>query len=610
MRVLKCSMTRFFVLFILVSCALSTFAFSCNAVSNKKLDEMNDAAAHTVLLNNAAGFVPLKKISDYRIASLNLGLSASSAFDSLLSKYAAISRFTSTSYPKTELHMLLNDLKLYNLVIVRTSAAVLADPLCMQFLNDLKLNRQLIVNLNGSESGLLRLADPQLPVIWSPNGTDPESEFAAQLIFGGVAASARLPRAIASLYKKGEGYSTSVIRLKYTVPEELGINSNDLKPIDDIVNSAIAAHVTPSAVVMVVKDGKVIFDKAYGKHTYKDSIATRIDDIYDLASVTKITATTMEAMRLFETGRLNLDTTLNTYFPLSRGTDKASIRIRQLMLHEAGLIPYIPFQNYIQASDHSKDSSALYAVKVADGYYVRRNYYEDLMLPKMLNSTSRTRGKYVYSDVSMYFMKEVIEHISKQKLENLVMTDFYSPLGMQTAGFRPRERFGINRIVPTENDTYFRKTLLQGYVHDQGAALAGGVAGHAGVFADANDLAILFQMLLNGGEYGGERYFEKSTVDLFTSRQSASSRRGLGFDRWDPDPSTPYPSELASPETYGHTGFTGTCVWVDPKQKLVYIFLSNRLNDQPANKLSSTRVRPRIQDVIYRALAKAPVLNN
>lgn len=222
----------------------------------------------------------------------------------------------------------------------------------------------------------------------------------------------------------------------------------------------------------------------------------------------------------------------------------------------------------------------------------------------MINSSLANRGKYVYSDLSMYFMKEMVERQSETPLEKYVMDEFYKPLGMSRAGFNPRLRFSKEEIIPTEDDRVFRKTLLEGYVHDQGAAMVGGVSGHAGLFANSNDLAILFQMLLNRGEYGGKRYFNAETVDMFTVKQSAVSRRGLGFDRWDPESVKGYPSRLASEETYGHTGYTGTCVWVDPKYNLVYIFLSNRVHPGVSTKLIDLNIRGRIQDVIYEAIRK------
>ena len=268
------------------------------------------------------------------------------------------------------------------------------------------------------------------------------------------------------------------------------------------------------------------------------------------------------------------------------------------------MIPDIPTFDKIKPTDHSTDSSAMFPTKVNDNYFLRKDYFKDVMWPDMLNSPVRTRGQYIYSDLSMCFMQQVEETITATPENVYVQQQFYSPLGMQSAGFLPLYRFTPDRIIPTEDDKKDRHALLDGYVHDPTAALMGGVAGHAGLFASANDLAILYQMMLNRGTYGGAVYIKPETVDMFTSKQSPISRRGLGFDRWDPIADHHYPSKLASDQTYGHTGFTGTCVWVDPKYNLVYIFLSNRVNPTVGSKLSSLNIRPRIQDVVYEAIQK------
>jgi CubicO group peptidase (beta-lactamase class C family) len=291
----------------------------------------------------------------------------------------------------------------------------------------------------------------------------------------------------------------------------------------------------------------------------------KLTDIFDLASMTKISATTVAAMQLVDQGKLSVENTLGDYLPLARASNKNTIKLREVLLHQAGLIPDIQSFEKVKPSDHSTDSSAAYPTKVSEHYFLRKDYYKDVMLPDMLNSPLKTRGQYVYSDVSMLFMQEVIETITATPENVYVQQQFYTPLGMQTAGFLPLQRFGPAQIIPTENDQDYRMSLLDGYVHDPTAALKGGVAGHAGLFASANDVAILYQMLLNKGSYGDVQYFKPEVVDLFTSKQSPVSRRGLGFDRWDPIADRHYPSKLASDQTFGHTGFTGTCVWVDPK---------------------------------------------
>ena len=422
-------------------------------------------------------------------------------------------------------------------------------------------------------------------------------------VFGGGAGTSRLSESFSTRYAAGAGFTTEQTRIEYANPTRLAIDSQQLTArINVIVEEAIRERATPGAVVMVVKNGKVIFEKAYGHHTYDRRTPTTVSDIFDMASITKIAATTPAVMQLTERGIINLDSTMGYYLLQAQNTNKNNTKLRDVMLHEAGFTPYIPFYRDLKPEDLSTDSSAAYAVKVADDCYIRTGYYEDVMWPTMLQSTLNATGSYVYSDISMYVMKEVAEHQTGTPIQEYIQQEFYRPLGMQTAGYLPRERFEKGRIVPTEHDKPFRKTLLQGYVHDQGAAMAGGIAGHAGLFATANDLAIYGQLLLNRGEYGGERYFQSETVDLFTSKQSLTSRRGLGFDRWDSDTTKHYPSKLASDATFGHTGYTGTCIWIDPREQLVYIFLSNRVHPEVSTKLINLNIRSRIQDAVYEAI--------
>jgi CubicO group peptidase (beta-lactamase class C family) len=593
---------------------LAIFFVSC---ANGQQHEQNEAwlAAEqqaertTVLLNNESRQVPLISLESLRIASVEMGFGYSAMFDSIAANYTRIDRFPAGPYlAEGSLNRLTDDLKLYNMLLVQLTDPSLADPRVLDFILDNEKRRQIVIVYFGDGGRVANLEQISSPVIWCRDVTSPAASFAAQAVFGGEAITGALDRDYGTKFCAGAGGFTTRIRLKYTVPEEVGINSGYLAGIDAIAAEAIRQHATPGAVVLVAKDGKVIFNKAYGGFTYDMLRTERATDIFDLASVTKITATTPVVMHLYETGQISLDDPLGKFLARTRNTTKENIKVKEVMLHQAGFTPYIPFYEKLKPSDHSSDSSAAYPTKVADNYYLRKNYYEEVMWPQMLNSKVVTRGQYVYSDLSMYFMKEIVEGVTHIPMNQYVQDEFYRPLGMQTAGFNPRYRFGRDQIVPTEEDTYFRKTLLQGYVHDQGAAMAGGVAGHAGNFASANDLAIYLQMLLNKGTYGGRQYFKPETVDLFTSRQSGVSRRGLGFDRWDPETSRHYPSEFASPETYGHTGYTGTCVWVDPAYGLVYIFLSNRVYPQVSGKLSSLNIRPRIHDTIYDAMKKSGIV--
>jgi CubicO group peptidase (beta-lactamase class C family) len=337
------------------------------------------------------------------------------------------------------------------------------------------------------------------------------------------------------------------------------------------------------------------------------------ESIFDLASVTKISATTVAIMKLFEEGRLGLEDRLGDHLPSVRGTNKAHLRIEDILLHQAGLVPFIPFYRETIDQESGIPFTDLYTNEIKPGFSVRvaeniylRDDWRDTMFSRILQSPLSPRNRYVYSDNDFIFLGKIVEQLSGMSLDEYVHKHFYSRLGMGTTGFLPRKRFDVERIVPTETEPHFRRQTIRGDVHDEGASMFGGVAGHAGLFSNAYDLAILYQMLLDGGEFNGKRYFKESTIRKFTEYRSSISRRGLGFDKPEKDNKRrkdPYPSELASPQTFGHTGFTGTCVWVDPKFELVYIFLSNRVNPTRDNpRLSQLQVRGKVQDVFYKAI--------
>jgi len=569
-------------------------------IAEEKLAERS-----TTLLNNAQFLIPLQNLEQLKIASVHFSSQYAADFDSLLNKYDKVTAINGNDYLGAKsTDDLSADLKWYNTVIVQVNDADLANPAIADFITRNQKIKNVIVALFGNSGSLIKLGGVTAPILWAQRVSQVSAFCSAQMIFGGIAVTQKLNKNLSATLRKNMGFTTAQIRLQYTVPEDAGVNADNLLAIDNIAQEAILAHATPGCVVLVAKDGKVIFNKAYGYHTYDNTLPDKLTDLFDLASMTKISATTMETMCMVDEGKLNINATVGDYLPQARKTNKNDLQVRELLLHQAGLIPDIPTLDAIKPEDHSTDTSAAFPTKANDGYYVKKDYFKDVMWPEMLNSPINTRGQYVYSDLSMCFMQQIVETLTAMPLNVYVRRQFYQPLGMQTTGFLPLYRFKPDQIIPTENDQKYRHELLDGYVHDPTAALMGGVAGHAGLFSDANDLAILYQMMLNRGAYGGVQYIKPETVDLFTSKQSEVSRRGLGFDRWDPIASHHYPSELASPQTYGHTGFTGTCVWVDPKVNLVYIFLSNRVHPDVQNKLGSMNIRPRIQDAIYEAIQK------
>jgi CubicO group peptidase (beta-lactamase class C family) len=365
---------------------------------------------------------------------------------------------------------------------------------------------------------------------------------------------------------------------------------------------------------LVAKDGKVIYRKSFGYHTYKKADFVKNTDLYDLASITKIAASTLAVMKLSDEGKLDIDAKLVWYLPYLKGSNKEDIIIRELMAHQAQLKPWIPF--YLSTTKNKKPDQKYYTsafdqyhtLKVTDNLYIRDDY-KTVIYDSIVKSRLLKKKEYVYSDLGFYLLKQTIESLTGQTLDKYTAQSFYNPLGLQTMGYNPLERFDRSFIIPTEKDNYFRNQLIHGYVHDQGAAMLGGVSGHAGLFSNANDLAVIMQMLLQGGSYGGTKYFEESTVNEFTKQQFPldDNRRGIGFDKPEPENPDDGPTcKSASASSFGHTGFTGTYAWADPDHQLVYIFLSNRVHPDAQNtKLNSMKIRKEIQQVIYDAVNKA-----
>ncbi len=385
--------------------------------------------------------------------------------------------------------------------------------------------------------------------------------------------------------------------------------------MDTIAQEAIAAGATPGAVITVVKNGAIIYQKSYGYYDYNKTKPVTVNSIFDMASVTKICATTLSIMKLYDEGKVKLTDTLAKFIPWVRGTNKAKLSIKNILLHQAGLKSWIPFYKETidsagkpLASIYQKTKSLTYNITVADSLYMLRTW-RDTMYKRIVESKLEDSVKYLYSDNDFIFLGLIVEALSKKTLDKYVADNFYKPLELTNTGFLPLQTMDTTKIVPTENEKFFRLQILKGYVHDPGAAMFGGVAGHAGLYSTATDLAIIMQLLLNGGNYNGKQYIKPETIKLFTAYQSNMSRRGFGFDKPEKDNATrkdPYPAISVSPTTFGHTGFTGTCVWADPTENLIYIFLSNRVNPFGGDntKLLKMNIRTRIQDAIYAAKEK------
>ena len=439
---------------------------------------------------------------------------------------------------------------------------------------------------------------------------------AIDLLQGKITAKGKLPVTVCDDYKYGSGIISAGFFLPRTNSDEAGLDPVKLNVIDSIVGDAIEKKATPGGVVLVVKNGKIAYHKAYGNYTYDKAEPVQLESIYDMASVTKICATTISIMKLYDEGKIDLKKKLVDYLPWVKGSNKENLLIENILLHQAGLVSYIPF--YKETIDSTGVPLAkFYAAKQNDSFNIRvaenlfmRNDWRDTLYQRILQSNLGETGKYIYSDNDFIFLGKIVEAVSGMPLNEYAQKEFYTPLGLTTSGFKPRNRFTLNRIIPTEQEKNFRLQLLRGDVHDPGAAMFGGVSGHAGLFSNAYDLAVIMQMLLNGGTFNGKNYLRKETVQLFTAYHSKISRRGYGFDKPEKDNATrpePYPCLSASPQTFGHTGYTGTCVWADPANKLIFIFLSNRVNPEGGDvnkKLLNMNVRPKIHEAIYKAMGK------
>ena len=428
-----------------------------------------------------------------------------------------------------------------------------------------------------------------------------------------------LPVTVCENLKYGMGLS-STIDLPWVNATQAGFDAAKLNKIDSIAQDAIAKKAIPGCVVLVVKDGKIVFQKSYGYTSFENKNAVTMSSVYDMASVTKICATTISLMKLYDDGKLDLKKSLGYYLPWTRGSNKENITVEQMLIHEGGLSAFIPFhRETLDAKGiplngrYSNNYSNSYAIPIAASMYMPASWI-DTMYKRILQSPLGPQGKYVYSDNDFILLGKIVESISGMGLDSFVQKTFYAPMALSSAGFKPINRIPLNRVVPTENEKQFRMQLLHGYVHDPGAAMFGGVSGHAGLFSNAYDIAAIMQMLLNGGELNGQRFLQQQTVALFTAYHSNNSRRGYGFDKPEKPArpaggdnairTEPYPTASASPLTFGHTGFTGTCTWADPANKLLYVFLSNRVNSATPDLFLKMNVRPKIHETIYQAIIR------
>ncbi|MBS1613300.1 MAG: serine hydrolase [Bacteroidetes bacterium] len=596
--------------------ALENLSADLNNMYGQNLRQKLFEQALTVAANLDT-LLPFKEWNYSRVASLSIGNNGISQFQQHISNFAEFDLFNQAQEGNArELNALMDTLAKYNLVIIDLHGMVRA---ASRDYNVTDATRKFIENLSGRTKVVLNVfGNPYslkffefLPwVVMAYEDNEITNMVAANAIFGAEKFSGKLPVTSCKTLKAGRGFTNdNIYRLKITNPEELGIASAKLKALDDIIKSGIDAKAFPGCQLLVAKDGKVIWNKAYGNKQYEFADAVKPNDIYDLASISKVAATTLAVMKLYEQKKIGLDKAVDDYIKLPKHSTIKDLKLRDILTHQAGLKAFFMF--YKETVGDSAKRSIYYrkaaekgfTTLVADSLFIR-NDYPDTMWHIIATSDVDETPKYVYSDNDFYILQKIVEKVSGKKLDEYVRDNFYRPMGLAHIGYNPLQRFTASRIPPTEYDTLFRKQVVRGYVHDPGAAMYGGVAGHAGVFSTAFDLAALFQMLLNDGVYNGKEILDSATVKLFTTRQSKLSRRGLGFDKPEPDVKKSSPCYDGVPlSVFGHTGFTGTCVWSDPENNLTYIFLSNRVYPNADNNmLVKMNIRTQLQEVIYKAL--------
>ncbi len=595
-----------------------------------------------VLLRNEGDLVPLQRLDSIRVAYYDLNGEPGSVLEKTLAQYTVIENPELPGGLSAAEAILWAERqsRLYNICIVgiRDGSQEDATPRYLEarFLLTALLERRpcIVVTFGaGRIYGFFPwLAEAQALVHTQAQGPWAES-LAAQAIFGGVGFSGKLAYDLSPDFQIGAGLdSPGDLRLRYAPPAVAGMDEKLLRDsIAAIVQQGIAAGAYPGAQVLVARNGYVVYHEAFGHHTYDNTTPVTTNDVYDFASVTKISSGLPAVMKLHGEGKLDLNAPLAQYYPPFRHSNKSDLTFRNILAHQARLMAWIPFwrgtlksnarnpwQKGWQATMNntgafkprtfSRKPGKAYSVLVADGLWLHHKY-KTRILDAIKRSPLNEKPGYVYSDLGFYLWPEILPRLTGMEFEAYLKQTFYHPLGAYTLTFNPLSYFPPNRIIPTERDTFFRMTLLHGRVHDEGAAMLGGVSGHAGLFGSANDLAKLMQMYLNKGMYGGKRFIEAASVDTFTACAfcPAGNHRGLGFDR--PlatyDTGRSYTARSAGQASFGHSGYTGTFTWADPDSGLLLIFFSNRVYPTRDNrKLYELGIRPRLHQALYDAVLR------
>ncbi|AOW21920.1 glycoside hydrolase family 3 N-terminal domain-containing protein [Urechidicola croceus] len=570
------------------------------------------------LIKNQDDIFPIRNLEQQKIAYVKLGEDDNTDFIQMLKKYTQVDVISAD-----KLDGLMGLLAPYNKVIVGYHKSN-ANPWKgfkfkdreLVWLQEIARNHKVILDVFASPYSLLQLKSFTNieGLVVSYQNSKISQELSAQMIFGALSTKGKLPVSIKNEFNEGHGLlSSQLMTLGYSIPEDVGMDHTKFYRVDSILNAIVEAKMVPGAQVLVARKGKVIYQRNVGYHTDQKKRKVTNDDVYDLASMTKILASLPMIMHMEELDEFSLDSELGTMIPELRESNKDTLTVKEVLSHYGRLRAWIPF--YIHTLDtvtlkpskkyYRTKKSSEFGVKVAKDLFIRTDYSRDSIFKLIVDSEQRERPGYRYSDLSYYLFKKYIENHYRKSLDELTQQYFYKGIGANRMGYLPLEKFEETTVIPTEKDDYFRFQLVQGYVHDQGAAMQGGIGGHAGLFGNANDVAKMMQMYLQKGYYGGYRYFKAETIDMFNKRYYADKkvRKGVGFDKPQLNPDIKATCGCVSDKSFGHSGFTGTYTWADPETELVYVFLSNRVYPNMENYgLVRHNIRTQIQQFIVDAI--------
>jgi len=583
-----------------------------NAVENDVVYEEAIEGAITVAKNNFS-LMPIKKLDNKKIAYVHFGDDSGDTFHTSLNKYNEVIHIKAKDIAEYK-----KELTKYNLVIIGFHKDNSSPWKGYKFTKNELFWMEEISRLRTSNTILALFTRPYAlldvlnfdtmdGVVVGYQNSEIAQEKVAEVIFGAIGATGKLPVSAHDEFPVGTGVAVQPIkRLGYSVPERVGLSSEMLAEVDTLVQDGLDSLMFPGAQVLIARRGKVIYNKNFGKPTYQSEDGITEESIYDLASLTKILSTLPMIMKMEEEGEIELNDTFQELIPEYADTDLKDVSVLKALSHYGRLPSWIAFYLDTLTKDrkpsnefYRENPSEAFPYKVAEHLYLSRSYKDSIY--NRIGRQSLKSNRYRYSDVGYYVFKEYIEDTYKKPINELVDEFLYRPLGLQRTTFNPLKKFPKEQIVPTEEDDYFRYQTVHGYVHDMGAAMQGGVGGHAGLFSTANEVAKIMQMYLQGGYYGGERFFNARTVKRFNTCYFCNKnvRRGVGFDKPQLEEKGPT-CGCVSRNSFGHSGFTGTYTWADPDEEIVYVFLSNRTYPSATNTLLiKSGLRTRIQQAIY-----------